>query len=121
MDGSDSVVSGDISYRFTFGVKAGLSLRWAYMGFFCLIDAFMFHFNEATLEKIMQLVSNIIQFLSFPKTNISCLQTSTETVKKRFLMDLSRNPKADRLSRGVATALKITQCASVYSFLSFVT
>ena len=39
----------------------------------------------------------------------------------RFLMDLVGNPKADRFSRGVATALKITQCTSVCSFLTFVT
>ena len=39
----------------------------------------------------------------------------------RFLMDLVGNPKADRLSRGVATALKITHCMSVYYFLTFVT
>ena len=32
--------------KYTHDVKAGLSLRWAHMGFFCLIDAFMFHFNE---------------------------------------------------------------------------
>ena len=73
MDGSDSVSNGDVSYRFTHDVKAGLSLRWAHMGFFCLIDAFMFHFNEPRLEKIAQLVSNIIKFLSFPKSDISCL------------------------------------------------
>ena len=36
-------------------------------------------------------------------------------------MDLVGNLKADRFSRGVATALKITQYASVYSFLTFVT
>ena len=45
----------------------GLSLRWAHMGFiFCLIDAFMFHFNEPRLEKTAQLVRYIVQlFLSF--------------------------------------------------------
>ena len=31
--------------EYTHDVKAGLSLRWAHMGFFCLIDAFMFHFR----------------------------------------------------------------------------
>ena len=36
-------------------------------------------------------------------------------------MDLVGNPKADRFSRGVPTALKITQCMSVYSFVTFVT
>ena len=71
MDGGDSVSNGDVSYRFTYDVKAGLSLRWA--------------------------------------------------VTTRFLMDLVGNPKADRFTRGVATALKITQCMSVYSFLTFVT
>ena len=58
MDGGDSVNNGDVSYRFTHDVKAGLSLRWAHMGFF--IDTFMFHFNEPRFEKtIVQL------FLSF--------------------------------------------------------
>ena len=68
MDGGDWVSNDDVStvcYRFTYDVKAGLSLRWAHMGFFCLINAFMFHFNEPRLEKITQLVSYIIQFLSF--------------------------------------------------------
>ena len=46
---------------YTDDVKAGLSLRWAHMGFFCLIDAFMFHF----IEKTAQLVSDIVQFFSF--------------------------------------------------------
>ena len=58
MDGGDSVSNGDVSYRFTHDVKAGLSLRLAHMGFFCLIDAFRF-------QKTMQLVSYIVQFLSF--------------------------------------------------------
>ena len=35
------------------------------MGFFCLIGAFMIHFNELRLEKTAQLVSYIVQFLSF--------------------------------------------------------
>ena len=38
-----------------------------------------------------------------------------------FLMDLVGNPKADRFSRCLATALKITKCNSVCSFLTFVT
>ena len=65
MDGGDSVSNGDVSYRFTHDIKAGLSLRWAHMGFFCLIDAVMFHFNEPRLEKTVQLVKYIVQFLSF--------------------------------------------------------
>ena len=32
--------------EYTHDGKAGLSLRWAHMGFFCIISAFMFHFNE---------------------------------------------------------------------------
>ena len=72
MDGGDSVSIGDVSYRFTHDVKAGLSLRWAHIGLVCLIDAFMFHFNEPRLKKNVQLVSYIvIPFL--PKSNISCL------------------------------------------------
>ena len=65
MDGSDSASKGDIFYRFTHDVKAGLSIRCAHMVFFCLIDVFMFHFNEPHLEKIAQHVSYIIRFLSF--------------------------------------------------------
>ena len=49
--------------EYTHDVMAGLSLRWAHMGF-CLIDAFMFHFNESRLEESEQLVSYIVQFLS---------------------------------------------------------
>ena len=64
VSGSD-IGEGDVSYRFTLDVKAGLIFRWAHMGFFCLIDAFMFHFNEPRLEKTAQLVSYIVQFLSF--------------------------------------------------------
>ena len=62
MDGGDSVSNGDVSYRFTHDVKAGLSLRWAHIGF---IDAFMFNFYEPRLEKTAQLVSYIVQFPSF--------------------------------------------------------
>ena len=68
MDGGDLVSNRNVSYRFTHDVKAGLSLRWAHMGFFfCLIDAFMFHFYKPRLEKTAQLVSYmyIAQFLSF--------------------------------------------------------
>ena len=65
MDGGDSVSNGDVSYRFTHDVKAGLSLRWAHMGLFCLIGAFTFHFNEPRLQKTAQLVSYIVQLLSF--------------------------------------------------------
>ena len=65
MDGGDLVSNGDVSYRFTHDVKAGLCLRWAHMGCFCLIGTFMFHFNEPCIEKTVQLVSYIIQFLSF--------------------------------------------------------
>ena len=64
MDGGDSVSNGDVSYRFTHDVKAGLSPRWAHIG---VIDAFMFHFNEPRIEKTAQLLSNIEQFLSFLK------------------------------------------------------
>ena len=47
-------------------VKAGLSLLWLHMGFlFCLIDAFMFHFNEQRLERTAQLVSYIAKSFSF--------------------------------------------------------
>ena len=51
--------------EYTHDVKGGLSLRWAHMGFCCLIDAFMCHFNEPRLEKTAQLVSYTVQFLSF--------------------------------------------------------
>ena len=51
--------------EYTHDVKAGLSLCWAHVGFFCLISAFMFHFNEPRLEKTVQLISYIVQFLSF--------------------------------------------------------
>ena len=69
MDGGYSVSNGDVSYRFTHDVKAGLSLCWAHMVFFfCLFDAFMFHFNETRLEKTCK---NTIPFL--PKSDISCL------------------------------------------------
>ena len=62
---------GNVSYRFTHDVKARLSLRWAHMRFFCLIDALMFHFNEPRLEKIAacKLRSAIP---SLPKSDISC-------------------------------------------------
>ena len=46
--------------EYTHDVMAGL--RWAHMGFFCLIDAFKFHFNEPRLDKTAQLVS----YNSFP-------------------------------------------------------
>ena len=49
MDGGDSVRNGDVSYGFRHDVNAGLSLRWVHM-FFCLIDAFMFHFIEPRLQ-----------------------------------------------------------------------
>ena len=65
MGGGDSVCNADVSYRFTHDVKAGLGLRWAHMGFFSLIDTFMFHFNEPRLEKTVQLVSYRVQFISF--------------------------------------------------------
>ena len=65
MDGGDSVCNDDVSDRFTHDVKAGLSLCWVHMGFFSHIDAFMLHFNEPRLEKTVQLVSNIVQFISF--------------------------------------------------------
>ena len=51
--------------EYTHDVKAGLSLRWAHMGFFCLIDAFKFHFNEPRLEKTARLVSYLVQLLYF--------------------------------------------------------
>ena len=57
MDGCYSVSNGNVSYRFTHDVKAGLSLRLVHMGFCCLLDAFIFHFNEPRLEKTAQLVS----------------------------------------------------------------
>ena len=64
VSGSD-IGEGDVCNRSMHDVKAGLSLRWGHMGFFRLIDAFMFHFNEPRLEKTAQLVSYIVQFLSF--------------------------------------------------------
>ena len=52
--------------EYTHDVKAGLSLRWAHMGFFVLLmHKFMFHFNEPRLEKTARLVSYTEQFLSF--------------------------------------------------------
>ena len=60
----DQCLAG-ICIRFAHDVKAGLSLCSAHMGFFYLIDTFMFHFNEQRLEKTVQLVSYILQFLSF--------------------------------------------------------
>ena len=65
MDGGDSVSNGDVSYSFTHDAMAGLSLRWAHMGLFCLIDAFMFHFNEPRLEKTAQPVT-VTWYNSFP-------------------------------------------------------
>ena len=61
----------------THDVKAGLSLRWEHMGFFCLIDAFMFHF----IEKTEQLVSDIVQFFSF--LNL-IFHGSSEAVQQEF-------------------------------------
>ena len=58
MGSGDSVSKGDISYRFMHDIKEGLSLRWAHMGFFSI-------FNEPRLGKTAQLVSYIVQFLSF--------------------------------------------------------
>ena len=56
--------------EYTHDVKAGLSLPWAHNGISCLIDAFMFHFNEPRLEKTAQLVlHSTILFL--PKSDIS--------------------------------------------------
>ena len=52
--------------EYTHDVKAGQSLRWAHMGFFCLIDAFMFHFDEPCLEKTAQIVSYITTYNSLP-------------------------------------------------------
>ena len=52
--------------EYTHDVKAGLSLRWAHMVFFCIIDACMFDFNEPRHEKTAQLVSYKVQFLAFP-------------------------------------------------------
>ena len=65
-----------VSYRFKHDVKAGLSLRCAHMGFFCLIDAFMFHFNEN--RAACKLNS------TFPKPDSSCLETSSEAVQHDF-------------------------------------
>ena len=85
------------------------------MGF---IDAFMFHFYEPRLEKTAQLVSFIVQFPSF-RNLIFHASRRLLRGRTRFLMDLVGNPKADRFSRGVATALKITQCTSLCSFFNF--
>ena len=52
--------------EYTHDDKAGLSLCWCIWDFFfCLIDAFMFHLDEPRLEKTAQLISYIVQFLSF--------------------------------------------------------
>ena len=66
--------------EYTHDVMAGLSLRWAHMGFFfCLIDAFMFHLNEPRLEKTAQLESYVSSSSSrstinfHPKSDISWL------------------------------------------------
>ena len=49
--------------EYTHDVKAGLSLRWAHMGFFVLLIHSCSHF----LEKTAKLVSHIVQFFSFLK------------------------------------------------------
>ena len=108
-----------LEYRFTHYVKAGLSLHWAHIQCRILLSYWcMFHFNEPRLEKTAAAckLGYIVQFLSF--LNMVDVFWGCTT---RFLMDLVENPKADRFSRGVATALKITQCTSVCSFLTFVT
>ena len=95
---SDNVV---LEYRFTHYVKAGLSLHWAHIQ--CRIE------NRTPCK-----LGYIVQFLSF--LNMVDVFWGCTT---RFLMDLVGHPKADRFSRGVATALKITQCTSVCSFFNF--
>ena len=105
--------------EYTHDVKAGLSLCWAHMGFFCLIDAFMFHFNKSRLEKTAQLVSYIVQFLSILNLIFHGSRRLLRLYNTIF-MDLVGNPKADRFPRCLARALKITKCNYVCSFLTFV-
>ena len=106
--------------EYTHDGKAGLSLLWAHMGFFCLIGAFIFHFNEPRLEKTVQLGSYIVQFLYF--LNLILHGSSRLLRLCNTIFDgPGRNPKADRFSQCVAKALKITKCKSVCSFLTLVT
>ena len=79
----------------------------------------MFHFNETRLEKTAQLY--IVHFLSFQ--NLISFHGSRRLLRpyNTIFDGPVGNPKADRFSQCVATALKITKCNSVCSFLTFVT
>ena len=80
----------------------------------------MFHSYGPRLEKTAQLISYIVQFLSF----LNLIFRGTRRLQSLYntiLMDLVGNTKADRFSRCVAAALKITKCNSACSFLTFVT
>ena len=52
-------------YRFMHDVKAGLSFRWAHMGFFVSLMYSCSILMNPRLEKTVQLVSYTVQFLSF--------------------------------------------------------
>ena len=80
----------------------------------------MFNFNEPRLEKTAQLVSYIVQFFSFINLIFHDSRRLLRLYNKGF-DGPGRNHKADRFSRCVAMALKITMCTSVCSYLTFVT
>ena len=75
ISGSD-IGEGGVAYRFKHDVKAGLILRCAHMGFCCLIDAFMFQFNENRAARKLN--------STFPKSESSCLEMSSEAVQHDF-------------------------------------
>ena len=80
----------------------------------------MFQFNEPRLEKTAQFVSYIVDFFSFLNLIFHGSRRLLRLYNKIFV-DLVGNPKADRFSLCVATAMKITKCTSVCYFLTFVT
>ena len=58
---------GDVSYRFTHDVKAGMSLRWAHMGFFVLL----MHSCSISMNRAACKLHSAIP--SLPKSDIPCL------------------------------------------------
>ena len=108
------------SYRFTHDVKAGLSLCWAHMGFFCLIETFVIHFNEPRLEKTAQLVSYIVQFLSF----LNLIFHASRRLLWLYITIFdgpSRKPKSRQVFSRRGDVFENYICTSVCSFLTFVT